>query len=359
MVLLILPVANSFSKALRRISNFAQCIGDGKLGMRIEKSDRSDEIGLLESELNHMANKIELNLETVKASELQIRQQAQQLEEALKLLGQTQTQLVQNAKMLSLDQLVAGVAHEINNPVSFIFGNVGCAQSYINDLLNLIHLYQENYPTPMAEISEQIAEMDLEFVEEDLPQLLGSMKTGAVRIQKIVQSLRSFSRMDEAEYKAIDIAGNIDGILDILQYRLKLGSQKITVVKNYESLPLVECYAGLLNQVFINILSNSIDALEERHATVGVSQPSIQINTKITESNQICIIIADNGIGISEAVQARIFDPFFTTKPVGKGTGMGLSTSYQIITEKHQGTLTCISIPGEYTEFAIAIPLRQ
>jgi signal transduction histidine kinase len=359
-VLIVLPVANTFSKSLRRIIDFAQRIGKGELRLRFDESlVRSDEIGMLESELNQMVNKIEANLEQVMASELQIRHQAQQLEETLQQLTLTQTQLIQNAKMLSLNQLVAGVAHEINNPVSFIFGNVICAEDYISDLLNLIELYQNNYPTPITEITSQIAAMDLEFLKCDLPDLLTSMKTGAVRIQTIVQSLRTFSRMDEAEYKLVNLHDGIDSILDLLQYRLKLNQQPIQVIKEYTQLPLVECYAGQLNQVFINILSNAIDALEENRLKVSHFQPIIHIHTEILQSNQISIRIFDNGIGISEDVKTRIFDPFFTTKPIGKSTGMGLSISYQIITEKHHGTLECISASGQGADFRITIPLRQ
>jgi signal transduction histidine kinase len=358
-VLIVLPVANTFSKSLRRITDFAQSIGKGELGVRLHVSDRSDEIGMLEYELNQMALRIETNLEQVMASELQIRQQAQQLEQAFQQLTLTQTQLIQNAKMLSLDQLVAGVAHEINNPVSFIYGNLICAQDYMNDLLNLIELYQNYYPNPITEVASQIADMDLEYIKCDLPDLLASMKTGAVRIQTIVQSLRTFSRMDEAEYKLVSLHDGIDSILDLLQYRLKLKQPLIQVIKEYTQLPLVECYAGQLNQVFINILSNAIDALEELRLEVSHFQPTIYIHTEITKSNQVSIRIADNGIGICEDVKERVFDPFFTTKPIGKATGMGLSISYQIITEKHRGTLECISTRGKGTEFIITIPLQQ
>jgi signal transduction histidine kinase len=364
-VLIVLPVADTFSKSLRRITDFAQRIGSGELGVRLHASDaealaakqhRSDEIGMLEYELNQMALRIEGNLEQVMTSELQIRQQAQQLEQTLQQLTLTQTQLIQNAKMLSLDQLVAGVAHEINNPVTFISGNLIYAENYINDLLNLLELYENYYPIPATEIVSQIATIDLGYLKCDLPGLLTSMKTGTVRIQTIVQSLRTFSRMDEAEYKLVDIHDGINSILELLQYRLKLNQQPIQVIKKYTQLPLVECYAGQLNQVFINILSNAIDALEENRLKVSHFQPTIHIYTEITQSHQISIRIADNGIGICEEIKGRVFDPFFTTKPVGKATGMGLSISYQIITEKHHGTLECTSISGEGAEFIITIP---
>ncbi|HIK43141.1 PAS domain S-box protein [Thermoleptolyngbya sp. M55_K2018_002] len=313
----------------------------------------------------------------LRQSEAQLRQRTQELEAALKELQRTQSQLVQSEKMSSLGQLVAGVAHEINNPVNFIYGNLAHANAYTQDLLNLVRLYQQHYPNPVPAVQQEIQHVDLDFLLADLPKLLSSMRVGAERIQKIVASLRTFSRMDEAECKAVDIHEGIDSTLMILQNRLKAKGDRpeIQVNKHYGSLPLVECYAGQLNQVFMNILANAIDALEDSYAlgrwnpnmlpNLGdrpidsPSGPMITIQTEQVSPSSISIRIADNGIGMSAAVQQRLFDPFFTTKPVGKGTGMGLSISYQIITERHQGMLRCCSEVGQGTEFMIQIPVSQ
>jgi len=301
-----------------------------------------------------------------KIAEEALRQQTQQLEDTLKELQRTQTQMIQSEKMSSLGQLVAGVAHEINNPVNFIYGNIAPANYYIQDLLNLIKLYQEYYPYPVSAIRDEIAAIDLEFLIEDLPKLLSSLKIGADRIRQIVLSLRNFSRLDEAEYKAVDIHEGIDSTLLILENRLKTKPDYpgIEVIKEYGNLPLVECYAGQLNQVFMNILTNAIDALEERdekrtQEEIQQCPSQIRVCTKIMNKNQIAIKITDNGLGIPIEIKQRIFDPFFTTKPIGKGTGMGMSISYQIVTENHHGTLECISSPDQGAEFIIIIPLQQ
>ncbi len=287
----------------------------------------------------------------------QIQTRASELEATLTELQRTQTRLVQSEKMSSLGQLVAGVAHEINNPVNFIYGNISHIWDYAQSLIELLQLYRKHYPEPAPEIAEQAEDADVEFVLADLPKLLQSMKVGADRIQQIVRSLRNFSRMDESDMKAVDIHEGIDSTLMILQNRLKAKHDRpeIAVVKNFASLPPVECYAGELNQVFMNILSNAIDALEETRQHKG----TITITTKLLATGYVQITIGDNGPGIPEQIKSRIFDPFFTTKPVGKGTGMGMSISYQIITEKHQGTITCESVPGQGTNFIVEIPLKQ
>ncbi len=300
-------------------------------------------------------------------SEQQLKQKAQDLEQTLQELQRTQSQLLQSEKMSSLGQLVAGVAHEINNPVSFIYGNITHAKDYITDLLSLIQLYQKHYPNPVPEIQAEIEAIELDFLIEDLSKLFASMKVGTQRIQKIVLSLRSFSRMDESEIKGVDIHDGLDSTLTILQHRLKaqLDRPAIEVIKQYGNLPEIECYASQLNQVFMNILTNAIDALEEGHMSqlMGVRKgnncqlPTINISTEI-QDDSVVIRIADNGPGMPESVKQKLFDPFFTTKPVGKGTGMGLSISYQIITERHKGSLQCISSPGKGAEFAIKIPVK-
>ncbi|BCL34337.1 PAS domain S-box protein [Nostoc sp. MS1] len=298
-----------------------------------------------------------------KQAEAKLKQQAIELEQTLKKLQKTQSHLIQSEKMSSLGQLVAGVAHEINNPVNFIYGNLTHATSYTRELLNLLELYQENYPNPVLKIQKEIKNIDLDFLIEDLPKLLSSMELGAERIRQIVASLRTFSRLDEAELKAVDIHQGIDSTLMILEHRLKKKSDhpQIKVIKDYGNLPLVECYAGQLNQVFMNILANAIDALEDSliQGKLTNDQPQIRICTQELISQQIMICISDNGLGIPEQVKQRLFDPFFTTKPVGKGTGLGLSISYQIITERHGGSLKCISSPNQGSEFIIQIPIEQ
>jgi PAS domain S-box-containing protein len=296
----------------------------------------------------------------------QTQSKSRQLEKALQELQRTQAQVVQSEKMSSLGQLVAGIAHEINNPVNFIHGNLTHAEEYTQNLFELIELYQEEYPHPTQTIFDKLEEIELEFISEDLPKLLTSMKVGTERIREIVKSLRLFSRLDEAEVKPVDIHEGIDSTLMILHNRIKAKADRpeIQIIKNYGNLPPVECYAGQLNQVFMNILVNSIDALDEVNAKRSYEEinhdPSqITISTSVLDSEWVQIVIADNGAGVPEAIKQRIFDPFFTTKPVGKGTGMGMSISYQIITEKHNGKLQCFSMLGEGTQFVIQIPIHQ
>ena len=302
----------------------------------------------------------------VRQSEIQLRQKTQELETTLKKLQNTQTQLIQAEKMSSLGQLVAGVAHEINNPVSFIYSNIEPATNYANDLIELIHLYQEHYPNPPQAISDLTEDIDFEYLVSDFSKLLTSMETGATRIRDIVKSLRTFSRLDEADLKKIDIHENIESTLVILQNRLngRAGRPEIHVTKNYGKLPLIECYGGLLNQVVMNLLVNAIDAIEQRRESLEIQERldyigMITITTSMTSEHQVLLSIEDNGCGMSPQVQEKIFDPFFTTKSVGKGTGMGLATSYQIVTENHQGHLHCFSTVGKGTEFRIELPIRN
>ncbi|MEH2135536.1 PAS domain S-box protein [Nostoc sp.] len=303
---------------------------------------------------------------------------AQQLEAALLELQQTQAQLIQTEKMSSLGQLVAGIAHEINNPVNFIYGNISHAREYTKDLLHLVELYQQNYCPPTPEIHEQIYNIDLDFLKQDLPKILDSMNVGTERIRQIVLSLRNFSRLDEDGTKRVDIHEGIDSALLLLQNRLKTkpGHPDIQVIRDYGNLEPVVCHAGQMNQVFMNVLTNAIDVLEEGVGTgdwkkvfqipkapcpmpnAQCPMPTIRIRTFIQE-DRVIISIADNGPGMTEEVRKRLFDPFFTTKPVGKGTGMGLSISYQIVVQKHGGKIQCISAPGEGAEFVIMIPLHQ
>ncbi|MEG3859440.1 GAF domain-containing protein [Microcoleus sp. herbarium12] len=322
---------------------------------------------------------------------------AEQLAKTVTELHNTQAQLIQTEKMSSLGQLVAGVAHEINNPVNFIYGNLSHASEYSKDLLCLVELYRQHYPNPHPEISECAEAIEIEFLTEDLPKILGSMKVGVERIRQLVVSLRNFSRLDQAEKKGVDIHEGIDSTLLILQHRIKAQSDRTTIeiIKEYGNLPLVECYASSLNQVFMNLIGNAVDALEMGQIdrfmnvdTIGVSpaatylssqkldaetvdinssaqglipdfpSPCIRIRTEIIEKKNVKISIADNGHGIPKELISHIFNPFFTTKPVGRGTGLGLSISYQIVVEKHQGVIKCISVPGQGTEFSIEIPLN-
>ncbi|NER06490.1 MAG: GAF domain-containing sensor histidine kinase, partial [Okeania sp. SIO3C4] len=284
------------------------------------------------------------------------------LEQTLQQLQRTQSQLIQSEKMSSLGQLVAGVAHEINNPIGFIYGNLSPATEYVSDLLNLIDLYQEHYPEPVEEIQDEIEDMELEFIVEDLQKLLNSMKVGAERIRDIVISLRNFSRLDEAEMKPVNIHEGIDSTFLILHTRIKEKSDKreVEIVRNYSQLPQVICYVSQMNQVFMNLLSNAIDALEflrDKQQEFD-HKPTITVSTEVTESNTVKIKIGDNGSGINSEALSKIFDPFFTTKPVGAGTGLGLSISYSIVVEKHQGNLSCVSEVGKGTEFIIEIPIK-
>ncbi|MEH2464224.1 PAS domain-containing sensor histidine kinase [Nostoc sp.] len=369
-----------------RINEEAQIIEKVKLGERVEHfetvrqrkdgtlidisltiSPIKDTIGRIIG-VSKIARDISTSKQVEKAlreSEALLQQKATELETTLLELKRTQIQLIQNEKMSSLGQLVAGVAHEINNPVNFIYANLKPANDYALDLLRLLRLYQKYYPNPLPEIQEEGKEIDLDFLVEDLPKLFSSMQVGAVRIQTIVQSLRNFSRMDEAEIKQVNIHEGIDSTLILLQHRLTGKSNwEIKLVKNYGNLPLVECKPSQLNQVFMNIICNAIDALEERDQQRTFEeieqQPSqILISTQMLDSHLVQIRIADNGQGIPKIVQEQLFNPFFTTKSVGKGTGLGLSISYQIVTKKHNGSLRCHSIPGHQTEFVIEIPIRQ
>ncbi|RCJ32896.1 serine/threonine protein kinase [Nostoc minutum NIES-26] len=316
----------------------------------------------LYTNLQTYLQQLEAKNAALQASQTREREKAEELQQSLHKLQQTQSQLVQTEKMSSLGQLVAGVAHEINNPVNFISGNLTHANDYTQDVLGLLELYQKHYPSPHPEIQEEAEAIDLEFLLEDLPKLLSSMQVGADRIRKIVASLRTFSRMDEADRKAVNIHDGIESTLMILQHRLKAKSDHpgIEAIRHYGNLPLVECYAGELNQVFMNVLSNAIDALEESLVSNPgkMTSPSITIHTEQVNAHQVEIRITDNGLGMLESVRQRLFDPFFTTKPVGKGTGMGLSISYQIITEKHGGSISCASKLGEGAEFIICLPVR-
>ncbi len=352
--------------------------------LKIQVEERTAQLTQANAQLKqdiHERKRVEAAL---RRSEAEFKKQATKLKRTLEELNSYQTQLIQTEKMSALGLLVAGVAHEINNPINFIYGNLAYASQYIQDIMNLLQLYEQHCPQPGPEIQEEAKKIDLDFVKTDLPKLLSSMKLGADRIRDLVLSLRNFSRLDEAEMKLVNLHEGLDSTLLILQNQLKAtpGRSEIKVVKEYSNLPLVECYAGQLNQVFMNVLSNAIDALEESRILYSqfvvsksqhpVSAPLITIHTGIMEprseeSSPQCsplvphavIRITDNGSGMTEVVRRRLFDPFFTTKSVGKGTGLGLSISYQIVVKKHGGLIKCISAPGQGSEFVIEIPILQ
>ncbi|WP_392531502.1 ATP-binding protein [Nostoc sp. C117] len=344
--------------------------------LRLEnRTVASNNFLLLNDKIEELAKEVQkrkqAELELQKANEeleIRVEERTIALQETLNELQITQTQLIQAEKMSSLGQMIAGIAHEVNNPVSFIYGNLHHAHKYTQDLLKLLQIYQQACPNLPLELEKQIEEIDLDFLIEDIIKLFDSMRVGTERIREIVQSLRNFSRLDEAELKQVNIHEGIDSTLMILEHRLQATQEypEIHVIRKYGQLPNVTCYPGQLNQVFMNILANAIDALE-RSAIAGrwsavnsttIDNPQIEIRTEVINQNWIMVTIADNGLGINEQVRSKLFDPFFTTKPVGKGTGLGLYVSYQIIVEKHGGKLSCFSTVGKGAEFMIKIPVK-
>jgi signal transduction histidine kinase len=295
----------------------------------------------------------------------QVQSRTAQLHQALEDLQQSQIQLVQNEKMSALGNLVAGVAHEINNPIGYVIGNVDAVQDAIADLFTIIDLYQQKYPHTDPDLTETLAEIDLDYLREDLPKLVRSMKEGGDRIKSISKSLRIFSRSDSENKQPFDLHEGIDSTILILRHRLKANEQRpeIKVMQQYQELPQIHCFPGQLNQVFMNILANAIDALDESsqgksYETLEANPNQIVIKTAM-QTDSVQIAIADNGTGMPEAVKAQIFDHLFTTKPVGEGTGLGLAIAQQIITEKHSGAIAVTSQLGQGTEFIITLPLSD
>lgn len=324
-------ISKAIAQPLESTTAFAQRVtltSDFKLTAPVTTND---EVGRLTTSLNKMIQRV-----------------ASYTEE----LHQTQAQLIQSEKMSSLGIMVAGIAHEVNNPVNFIHGNLQHVNNDVAELLALVRLYQKQYPNPPIQIKEQAEAIDFDFLAEDLPKSLASMGVGTERIRQLVLSLRNFSRLDEAEVKAIDLYEGIDSTLLILNHRFK---NKIEVVKQYTKLPAIECYPAQLNQVFMNILNNAIDAMLAEPLRL---RRQIEIKTQRFKSDWVQVCIRDNGPGISPEIQKKIFDPFFTTKPVGKGTGLGLSIAYQVM-EKHHGTIRVVSQPNHGTEFIITLPIAQ
>ncbi|MGH1396613.1 MAG: PAS domain-containing sensor histidine kinase [Trichormus sp.] len=322
-------------------------------GSLILISDRKTAEALLKQTNEELEARVEQrNTELIQANE--------QLKVTLDKLKYTQAQLVQTEKMSSLGQLVAGIAHEINNPANFIYANLTFASEYIEVLLQILQLYQQAYPVPPSHIQQAIIKYDFDFIQEDLSKLLESMQVGSSRIREIVLLLRNFSRLDESEIKNVDIHTGIDDTITFLGHRLKIAStnQVIQVIKDYGVIPLVQCYPAQMNQVFMNILNNAIYALQDANTQSQHLVPTIWISTEIIKKTSVNIRIRNNGLGIPESIVSKIFDPFFTTKPVGQGTGLGLFISYQIVVEMHRGQLICNSNTELGTEFCIQIPMQ-
>lgn len=338
-------------------------IGALEIGSEVVVEYTEDDLNLLTMFAKQAAVAIEKALlyEQSRNAAAIAQEQMAQLQQALYELKHTQSQLVQSEKMSSLGELIAGVAHEINNPVNFINGNLTHAQTYVRDVMNILQLYRHTYPDPCPEIKNLAEEIELEYLIEDFPKLLVSMREGVNRICQILLSLRNFSRQDQGKMSVVNVHDCIESTLLILQHRLKKTATHggIQVVKSYGNFPEISCYPGQLNQVFLNLLGNAIDAIEE-FLTRSVSQtiqPQISIHTEQINDRRISIHIADNGIGMSEETRNQLFDAFFTTKPLGKGTGLGLSICHQIIAQKHRGSLQCISELGKGTEFIIELPI--
>ncbi len=324
----------------------------------------NDELDRLAHSFNIMSNKLQEKEENM---DNKLKTKVEQLEETLQELHLTQAQLIQSEKMSSLGQMIAGIAHEFNNPVNFIYANIQPAIDYVEDLLDVINVYREDCPESTQTISETHLDIDLDFVVKDFRSLLTSIKSGAERISTIVRSLRTFSRLDESGVKLININENLDSTLLILQHRIHetiqagtIPKREIKIIKDYKRSPWLTCDPGQLNQVFLNLINNAIDALDDlRLDTANPKIPQIVFKIDCTNRSSVQITISDNGCGITEEVQDKIFDPFFTTKPIGSGTGLGLSISYSIIVNRCGGTLKCHSTPGVGTEFIIELPLEE
>ncbi|MEB3279904.1 MAG: ATP-binding protein [Lyngbya sp.] len=319
-------------------------------------------------DVDELNRRVSRGLKQHQTSSEQVNSNSPQLQQVLDELEFAQKRLVYSEKFSTLGQMLSGITHEINNPVSVVKGNVSHVSEYTQDLIDLIELYGEEYPEPSPAIEERIEEIDLEFLLEDLPQVIESMKNGAERIRQLVESLRNIYRVDDSEEKVVDIHQVIDDIVLILQAKLKgKKGRAINLVKDYGKLPELKCYPGQLNQVFMNLLNNAIDALEDKRLETSEDEPTIWIKTEVvsgenspnSKTKQAVIRIKDNGTGISEEIKNHIFEPFFTTKPLESGTGFGLNICHQIVVETHQGQLECVSQPGEGTELIVSLPLTQ
>jgi two-component system, NtrC family, sensor kinase len=357
MMLLRLVLRHEIAQPLQQLTAASDHLADGDFTVALD-IDRQDELGHLARAFTRMTGQLKTSfgaLETANTDlENRVADRTKALQKAMAELSQTQAQMVHNEKMSSLGKTVAGVAHEINNPVNFIHGNLTHVNRYAQDLLKLTGLYQQHYPEPGDEIMELLEDLDLPFLREDIVKVIGSMRMGTERIREIILSLRNFSRLDEAAVKSVNIHDGIESTLLILQHRFQesAGQQTIEIIRDYGTLPMVNCHVSQINQVLMNLIANAVDAVS------SIKNSQIRITTEVGgKGDLVHIMVADNGSGIAPEVQSKIFDPFFTTKDVGQGTGLGLSISYQIITELHGGKLWCESILGEGTIFHIEIPI--
>jgi len=364
MILLVLGWAIQHT-VLHPLNKINQGIEESKNNQKfvIANPFNSKEFTRLAQTFSDAYNQLHREIIERRQAEEDLRNKSDELEKLIVELRQTQTQLIQTEKMSSLGQLVAGIAHEINNPVNFIAGNLVPIEDYFQDFLHLLDAYEQHYPEPASEIEKLREELEIDFLLEDIKSILKSMKHGTNRIRDIIISMRNFSRLDEADMKEADIHQGIESTLLILQHRFKEFSHSVPIklIKNYGELPLINCYPSELNQVFMNLLANAIDVLKEEVDKDKPFVPTITIRTEACyygdDLKSVVIYIADNGRGISEAHQQKLFDPFFTTKPVGEGTGLGLSISYKIVVDRHKGRLVCHSELNKGTEFEIEIPV--
>jgi signal transduction histidine kinase len=371
-ILLGIVTTKAISRPVRRLADAAERFSVNHNRESLPQSPIL-ELNALSESFDHMGQQLQVSFAALASAKAELEQTNLQLEDrvrdrtheltqAMDDLKSAEAQLIQTEKMSSLGQMLAGIAHEINNPTAFVYGNLDYIQEYMHGLLTLLDMYQKRYPDPSPDISAYRDELDLDFLLADLPRVVGSMREGTERIRNIVQNLRNFSRIDGLEMQLANLNEAIESTLMILDHRLKGNGSRppIQIVKNYSTAMITECYPGLMGQVFVNLLSNAVDALDEAVVAGRCDRPEIVITTEVNLSERsMTIRVRDNGPGIPAHVRQRMFDPFFTTKPVGKGTGLGLAISYQIITEKHRGQLLCNSDPAWGTEFVVMIPLQS
>lgn len=348
------------ARRAQRLVQACDCWEHGQMSVRANLGG-SDEFSQIGAALDRMVARVSESTAALHDREQRLHDRTHKLETALQELQQTQAQLVQTEKLSSLGQMVAGIAHEVNNPIGFIHGNLHHTAAYASTLLALVELYQQHYPTPPEEIQAALEAADLPFMREDLPKLLSSMQVGTDRIRDLVLSLRNFSRLDESGIKPVNLHEGLESTLTILQTRLRGRGDRpeIEVHQHYGPLPLVECDPGQINQVLAHLISNAIDAIDSiaDHYS-ALNPPQLTIETAHLEDGCVCIRIADNGPGMEASVRSRMFDPFFTTKPIGKGTGLGLAIGYDIICKNHGGKLLCQSQPGWGTTMTIELPIK-